>query len=566
MSREWILKALPGDRGLRIVSVDENGRATFREIPSLFKVYFLPKNTDTPHLLESLQNIPWVESVSASQWLLPPWYDRTTCIIEALVKDYSKIDTITGIVEAHQVAERVNIQPDPLSLSLKNAGFSLMNWRDYSPWSMDMSPPNIITVVLNRSSSGFLLKFYSIYDGFLYEKDVSELEELPKSLDEAHIIIALDCGEKCLFIKERLPEKIVLLEKRIPVRSLYGLMELSRLSYLNLDSVASASIGKVLTEIEALHAIEKRMIVPKTRTIKGYWRPVSSMIELDRGGLIGSPKPGVYNNVVELDFSSLYPSIIAKYNISPETIDPPICNKTVVPPGAPHEICMDRRGLVPKVVEKLVRRREALRRSGLEWANERQEAIKWILVSSFGYLGYRNSRFGSLKAYETVTSISRKVMRIALKTAINCGYRVVHYIIDSLFLQPQPGSIGEGVLVKEIEKATGFKIKVEARFKWLIIPQVLYASYQGASNRYYGMTTDGRLLIKGSRCFEHPPKIPSDKETIVKEILLRNRHPRRLCEEIGRILEQDPSDSKPIIKIASYNLSYKKQSYIVDYL
>ena len=35
------------------------------------------------------------------------------------------------------------------------------------------------------------------------------------------------------------------------------------------------------------------------------------------------PEPGVYEKVHQIDFTSLYPSIIVKYNLSPETIEHP---------------------------------------------------------------------------------------------------------------------------------------------------------------------------------------------------------------------------------------------------
>ena len=41
----------------------------------------------------------------------------------------------------------------------------------------------------------------------------------------------------------------------------------------------------------------------------------------DRGGLYLDSKPGVYKDVIELDFASLFPSIIATRNISPETLN-----------------------------------------------------------------------------------------------------------------------------------------------------------------------------------------------------------------------------------------------------
>ncbi|MHB1606985.1 MAG: hypothetical protein ACYCTV_11465 [Leptospirales bacterium] len=37
-------------------------------------------------------------------------------------------------------------------------------------------------------------------------------------------------------------------------------------------------------------------------------------------------------------------------------------------------------------------------------AKKRQTALKWILVDCFGYLGYKNARFGNVEFQEAVTA------------------------------------------------------------------------------------------------------------------------------------------------------------------
>src|SRR3972149_10490901 len=41
--------------------------------------------------------------------------------------------------------------------------------------------------------------------------------------------------------------------------------------------------------------------------------------------------------------------------------------------------------------------------------DQRQAALKWCLVTSFGYLGYRNARFGKIDAHIGVCAFARKV-------------------------------------------------------------------------------------------------------------------------------------------------------------
>ena len=50
--------------------------------------------------------------------------------------------------------------------------------------------------------------------------------------------------------------------------------------------------------------------------------------------------------------------------------------------------------------------------------DRRQDAIKWLLVCCFGYLGYRNARFGRIEAHEATCAFSReKLLQCARRSA-----------------------------------------------------------------------------------------------------------------------------------------------------
>ena len=65
------------------------------------------------------------------------------------------------------------------------------------------------------------------------------------------------------------------------------------------------------------------------------------LLHIDRGGLYLDPKIGVHYNVVEIDFASLFPSIIASRNISPETMGCLCCNPEIT--GASRLVTSSRR-------------------------------------------------------------------------------------------------------------------------------------------------------------------------------------------------------------------------------
>ncbi|MBI4832905.1 MAG: hypothetical protein HY801_15405, partial [Candidatus Lindowbacteria bacterium] len=66
---------------------------------------------------------------------------------------------------------------------------------------------------------------------------------------------------------------------------------------------------------------------------------------------------------------------------------------------------------------------------------KRQNALKWMLVTCFGYLGYKNARFGRIEAHEAVTALGREKLLQAKEIAERRGFELVHAIVDSLWVR-----------------------------------------------------------------------------------------------------------------------------------
>ena len=66
---------------------------------------------------------------------------------------------------------------------------------------------------------------------------------------------------------------------------------------------------------------------------------------------------------------------------------------------------------------------------------QRQTALKWMLVTCFGYLGYKNARFGRIEAHEAVTAYGRDKLLCAKETFEAAGFTVLHGLTDCLWVQ-----------------------------------------------------------------------------------------------------------------------------------
>jgi len=131
--------------------------------------------------------------------------------------------------------------------------------------------------------------------------------------------------------------------------TLEGLWDLVERSYRPIQELAWGSIGRLLTSIEVKKAyLEEGTLTPWKNWGGEKPKKASTMHKADRGGFIFSPDPGVYRDVYEADFASLFPNIMVEKNISPETVCCDCCNNSRTPELG-YSICEEKDGFIGKV-------------------------------------------------------------------------------------------------------------------------------------------------------------------------------------------------------------------------
>jgi len=285
-----------------------------------------------------------------------------------------------------------------------------------------------------------------------------------------------------------------------------GLFELSRMCRLPLHSASRASIGRALSSLQFYHATQGDLLIPWKPTLAERWKSRSELMVADRGGLVFEPEMGVHEGIAELDFSSLYPNVMSKKNISAETVGCACCpDSTNVVPELGWRVCERRKGLVPTSMEIIVRKRLRYKQMrDVERYEERQAMLKWVGVCSFGYLGFNNAKFGRIDAHIAVCAWDRKVLLDAARAAERNGFRVVHGIVDSLWLKRDGVRRSDcEALGREIEAATGFEISFEGIYKWIVFLQSKVNPRIPVLNAYFGAFEDGKLKVRGIAARRH---------------------------------------------------------------
>ena len=117
----------------------------------------------------------------------------------------------------------------------------------------------------------------------------------------------------------------------------------------------------------------------------------------------------------------------------------------------------------------------------------------------FGYLSYRNAKFGKIDSHIAVCGYARKTLHQAMRIAEQGGHRVVHGIVDSLWLS-KPGTTREDFLelCDKISSETGFNIVLEGIYKWIVFLPSKTDSMNQVANRYFGcFESSNEVKVRG---------------------------------------------------------------------
>jgi DNA polymerase-2 len=302
-------------------------------------------------------------------------------------------------------------------------------------------------------------------------------------------------------------------------KSIHGLYEIARTCRLPLQTAARASIGKCMSSVQFYNATQRNLLIPWKPTVSEIFKTRMNLFLGDRGGLILEPRIGVYENVGEVDFASLFGNIMLKKNISAETIDCKCCldSKSFVPELGYH-ICK-RKGIVPQSLEILLSKRQRYselleiekKEDKLEIYKQRKAALKWILVTSFGYLGFNNAKFGRIDAHMAVCAFARKLLLDAIHMAENDGFRVLHGIVDSIWIHKDNASKNDyNIIRKRIATETGFDLSLDV-YNWIVFLASKESKNVPVPNRYFGAKKEGKIKIRGIETRRHDtPKFFKD--------------------------------------------------------
>lgn len=316
---------------------------------------------------------------------------------------------------------------------------------------------------------------------------------------------------------------------------LAGLSELCRFGMIPLGLAAKWASGRLVDCRQVYEAMKLGVLIPEAKSYNNYFRTVEELYLQDRGGLIISPRVGVHENVCALDFESMYPNLILRRNISYETC-------------TPRGINYSWKGLLPRVAEIALERRlhfKHLRHSFPEgsseyvYADQRQEALKMMLVVIYGYSGCTWNRFQYIPTFESINLHGREILIRALKISMREGFQVVYADTDCVFVKKLGASEQDFErLARQISEEVNFPIAIDNLYRFLVLLSSKSDPLVDVVKRYYGKLYDGRLHQRGIETRRHDtPQLIKKFQEELMEILFNARDFEEVRRNYRRALE-----------------------------
>jgi len=218
------------------------------------------------------------------------------------------------------------------------------------------------------------------------------------------------------------------------------------------------------------------------------------------GGYVMDSQPGLYDNVLVLDFKSLYPSIIRTFKIDPLGLISSDYKKEGIPGFLDAEFSRDTH-ILPDIVTQLWHDRDAAKK---EKNQPLSYAIKIIMNSFYGVLGSFGCRFFNPQLASSITKRGHQIIQTSKELIEQQGYSVIYGDTDSVFVliganknESECDDIGRKLqthlnnwwkqhLKDDFQIESNLEIEFETHYLRFLMPTIRGAE-KGSKKRYAGM-------------------------------------------------------------------------------
>ena len=275
---------------------------------------------------------------------------------------------------------------------------------------------------------------------------------------------------------------------------------------------------------------------------KGYVAPAQGdgdSRNVSPGGFVLDSQPGIFDNVVVLDFKSLYPSIMRTFHIDPLALARSTLEENPINGFDGGQFARDET-ILPGLIATLWQARD---RAKAENNAIMSQAIKIIMNSFYGVLGTPSCRFLDTRLVSSITKRGHQIIQESQQFLEEKGFPVIYGDTDSVFVlipreamppgiqkADEPKAIAElsAQLAEEmtrwwrdrIRKEHGvesyLEMEYETHFTKFLMPTIR-GTDAGSKKRYAGLVQDSRLEQGYRLVFKGLESVRSDWSPLARE-------------------------------------------------
>jgi DNA polymerase I len=339
-------------------------------------------------------------------------------------------------------------------------------------------------------------------------------------------------------------------------------IEMSKLVRLPLFDTANATAGQLVESLLMHRSYHAGAIIPNKPGSEEAAEREKNPIQ---GAFVKLPQPGIYDNLAVFDFRGLYPSIITSHNIDPYTLNCDCCKQDSYVSPLGHRFCKKKKGLIPAVLADIISQRaklkgelKALEKDSSEYTRlfARQQSLKILANSYYGYLAYARSRWYSREAGESVTAWGRHYIQETIKKAETAGFEILYGDTDSIFILLGQHSKDDALsFMKKINDALpgDMELELEAFYPRGVFVTKKGLGGKGAKKKYALIGEDGKIKIRGFELVRRDwSRIAKDTQMRVLEAILKEGSKEKAVKIVRDEIERLREGKVPLEDLTIY--------------
>ena len=479
-------------------------------------------------------DLDYVEFVSSEQELIQKFIELIESLRPDIITGYfsDKFDLPYILERARKYKLNVNFNLDGSQLNVGRGNIKTVRTIGIQHIDIYNCHSNILRTALKSDS----LKLDSVAEELLGKKKVDvDIMELANAWDNKDDLMLTK------FAEYNLQDSFLTYE--LFMELFPSISEMVKIVGQTLSDTSRMSVSQLVEWFLIKNSVKKEfnVLIPnKPSNDQTKYRQMQRL----KGAFVFEPIPGLYKNIVIYDFRSLYPTIIGSHNLSQDTMNCECCSETskkIIFEKKTIWFCEKKKGFLPTMIEDLIVRRmrvkEIMKETPSHFLKARQNGLKLLANSFYGYLSFYGARWYSFDSANSTTYLGREYIHTVIDTFEKSNFNVIYSDTDSVFVVAEDMKSADKVVDGINKNLPGLMDLENEGFYPAGIFVATKGEEGGAKKKYALIDSKDNIVIKGFETIRrNTAKIGQEVQRKVLTIILKENDPAKALDYVKLII------------------------------